>query len=308
MRRVSAYQRPGSIESTPTLGVLLPQDLHNALATLVLSVLPLLGQEPALPKANSEAVALPSDSSPEQISAVPRIVLDDTLFFLTAPSGWERKEWLQAGGALTAVVGTALLLDTQVRDESQRHRSAESDKVAKGVQLFGAGYAFGVIGGFWAYGKLAGDSEAVHTGLDAAEASLIAGAILGPLLKSAVGRSRPSRQEGAFHFKPFGGGVSFPSGHTTEAFTVATVISEHYPQFWVRSLAYGTAALVGISRIQQNAHFASDVLGGALLGTLVGRTVVLRNGERRGTPSKVKVSLTPDFGPGYQGAALSVRF
>ncbi len=209
---------------------------------------------------------------------------------------------------MTAVVGTALLLDTHVRDEAQRHRSPGTDKVAQKVQLFGAGYAFGVIGGFWAYGKLAGDSEALQTGLDGAEASLIAGGILGPLLKSAVGRSRPSAQEGAFHFKPFGGGVSFPSGHTTEAFTAATVIAEHYPQFWVRCLCYGTAALVGVSRIQQNAHFTSDVLGGALLGTLVGRTVVLRNGERRGGPSKLKVSLASSFGPGYQGAALSVRF
>lgn len=147
-----------------------------------------------------------------------------------------------------------------MRDESQRHRSPETDKVAEKIQLFGSSYAIGVIGGFWAYGKLAGDSDAVHTGLDAAEASLIATAVIGPLIKSAVGCSRPSAQEGAFHFEPFSGAVSFPSGHTTEAFTVATVISEHYPQFWVRFLSYGIAALVGAARIQQNAHFNSDVL------------------------------------------------
>ncbi len=280
-------------------------DLRVALAALALSTLPVRSQEPNPP--DPEAGQRPIVNSPGPACAVPKLLWDDTIFVLKAPARWEAKEWVVAGGALTAVVGTALLLDTHLRDESQRHRNLRTDNMARGVQLFGAGYAFGVIGGFWVYGKLAGDSEALHTGLDAAEASLIAGAVLGPLLKSAVGRSRPSRQEGAFHFQAFGGGVSFPSGHTTEAFTVATVISEHYPQIWVRCLAYGTAALVGAARIQQNAHFASDVLGGALLGTLVGRMVVTREGQRRGGPGKLQVSLTTSIGPGYQGAVLSVR-
>ena len=284
------------------------QNLRKALATLALSALPLLGQEAVPSEPKTKAVANSAESSSDGIRAVPKILLNDTLFILKAPSRWEKKEWLQAGGALTALMGSALLLDNQVRNESQRHRSPETDKVAKEVQLFGAGYALGVMGGFWAYGKLADDSDALHTGLDAAEASLIAGAVIGPLIKSVVGRSRPSRQEGAFHFKPFGGGVSFPSGHTTEAFAVATVISEYYPQLWVRCLSYGVAALVGASRIQQNAHFTSDVLGGALLGTLVARTVVLRNGERRRGPSKLKVTLNSNFGPVYQGATLSIRF
>lgn len=161
---------------------------------------------------------------------------------LQAPLRWEKKEWLKAGEGLAIVVGTALLLDTHVRDASQRNRSPGTDKVAKQIQNFGASYSIGVIGGFWAYGKLAGDSEAVHTGLDAAEASLITGAVISPLLKSAIGRSRPSSQEGA------------------------------------------------------------------LLGSLVGRTVVLRNGQRRGGPGSLKLSLASSFGPGYQGAALTLQF
>lgn len=284
------------------------QDLRIASAALAISGLALLGQEPVPPEPKAEAVAKPSESPAKAIISVPKILVDDTLFVLTSPSRWDKQDWLHTGEGFAIVVGTALLLDTRVRDESQRHRSPGTDKVAQQIQNFGASYAIGVIGGFWVYGKLASDSEAVHTGLDAAEASLIAGAVIGPLLKSAIGRSRPSSQEGAFHFRPFGGGVSAPSGHTTEAFTLAVVISEHYPQFWVRCFTYGIASLVGASRIQQNAHFTSDVVSGALLGTLVGRTVVLRNQERRGGPGKLKVSLRSDFGPGYQGAALSVSF
>jgi membrane-associated phospholipid phosphatase len=282
--------------------------LQLTLLTFALSALPLPGQESAPPEPTAEAVAQPSPAPRKGLLAAPRILFDDTIFIITGPARWESKDWLHAGGGFAAVVGTAVLLDLPVRNEAQRHRGPETDRVALQIQNFGASYAFGVVGGFWVYGKLAGDSEAVATGLDAAEASLIAGAVIGPLLKTAIGRSRPYQQEGVFHFRPFGGGMSAPSGHTTEAFTVAVVISEHYPQAWVRCLTYGIATLVGISRIQQNAHFASDVVSGALLGTLVGRTVLLRNQGRRGGPGKLKVALNPALGAGYQGATLSVQF
>ena len=284
------------------------QHLQLGLMTLVLTTLPLPGQEPVQPEPGPEVVAPPSEAPATGLKAVPRILLDDTVFILKAPAHWESRDWLHAGEGFAAVVGTALLLDIPVRDEAQRHRSPATDKVALQIQNFGASYALGVVGGFWVYGKLAGDPEAVATGLDAAEASLIAGGVIGPLLKTAIGRSRPYQQEGAFHFRPFGGGMSAPSGHTTEAFTVAEVISEHYPQVWVRGLTYGVATLVGLARIQQNAHFASDVVSGALLGTLVGRTVLLRNQGRRGGPGRLKVVLKPSVGPGYQGATLSMQF
>jgi membrane-associated phospholipid phosphatase len=284
------------------------QTLHLGLTILALSALPLVGQESAPSEIKAKEVAKPSESPSKGIADVPKILWDDTLFILTAPAHWESKDWLHAGEGFAAVLGTAVLLDTHVRDESQRHRSAETDKIASQIQNFGASYAFVVVGGFWTYGKLAGDSNAVNTGLDAAESSLIAGVVIGPMLKSAIGRSRPYQNEGAFHFRPFGGGMSAPSGHTTEAFTLAMVISEHYPEGWVRWATYGIATLVGVSRIQQNAHFASDVVSGALLGSLVGRTVVLRNQNRRGEPGKVKVSLSSDFGAGYQGATLSLQF
>lgn len=284
------------------------QKLQLVMMSFTLSTLSLLGQEPLSPELKAEEATGPAEPISRGILGVPRILFDDTVYILMSPSHWESKDWLHAGGGFAVVVGTALLLDTRVRDEAQRHRSSETDKVAQQIQNFGSSYAFGVVGGFWVYGKLAGDSTAVDTALDAAESSLIAGAIIGPLLKEAVGRSRPNQQEGAFHFRPFGGGMSVPSGHTTEAFTVAEVISAHYPQVWVRCFTYGIATLVGVARVQQNAHFASDVVSGALLGSLVGRTVLLRNKARRGGSSKLKVALNQTFGLGYQGATLSVRF
>ena len=60
---------------------------------------------------------------------------------------------------------------------------------------------------------------------------------------------------------------SFPSGHTTNAFTTATVwVMQYRDKKWVPYVAYGLATLVGMSRIYHNAHWASDVITGAAVG------------------------------------------
>jgi hypothetical protein len=68
---------------------------------------------------------------------------------------------------------------------------------------------------------------------------------------------------------------SFPSGHSTTAFTNATILHEEYGQ---RSVlysigGYGTATAVGTLRVLNNKHWAADVLMGAAVG--IGATKVL---------------------------------
>jgi membrane-associated phospholipid phosphatase len=73
---------------------------------------------------------------------------------------------------------------------------------------------------------------------------------------------------------------SFPSGHTAAAFATAaaltTEIGYRAPDLkvWSGTLLYGTAALVGISRMYHNAHWASDGVVGAAIGTFAGWKVV----------------------------------
>ncbi len=70
---------------------------------------------------------------------------------------------------------------------------------------------------------------------------------------------------------------SFPSGHTSAAFSVATVFAKRYPQhWWVRWVAYGLASLVGFSRISLETHFPSDVFLGGVLGYAIGHHAVRR--------------------------------
>lgn len=76
-------------------------------------------------------------------------------------------------------------------------------------------------------------------------------------LKLAVNRPRPEGDTDRSN-------SSFPSGHATGAFALATVFSHQYPKVTVP--AFVAAAAVGISRIYLGRHYPSDVLGGALVG------------------------------------------
>ena len=65
---------------------------------------------------------------------------------------------------------------------------------------------------------------------------------------------------------------SFPSGHTQIAFTVATVLLWAFAlsgklKWWGAVIIFCVASLIGVSRIYVGAHFPSDVLGGAVLGS-----------------------------------------
>ncbi|MBD3375960.1 phosphatase PAP2 family protein, partial [candidate division KSB1 bacterium] len=94
-----------------------------------------------------------------------------------------------------------------------------------------------------------------------------------------IGRHRPSVNKGAYAFE-FWEGVSFPSGHSSNAFQVATILSHHvdFPPFTV--LAYGLASCVAFQRLDANLHWTTDVVFGALLGTTVAKTIIRLHEKR----------------------------
>jgi membrane-associated phospholipid phosphatase len=233
----------------------------------------------------------------------PEVVWDDVKHVVSAPARWESEEWKEAGWASLAVVGTVLVIDKPLRDEMRRHTGDHSAIVQ--VERFGAQYAAVTVGGFYVFGALADDERAVHVAQDGIAASLIASGIVTPAIKLVSGRSRPRADEGIYHFKPFSqANSSFPSGHTTEAFALAAVVADHYEESWVDVTAYTLAGLVGLARTYHHAHFASDVLAGAIVGTLTGKSVVEHN---KGLRAK-QVVLLPEVGSGLIGLRLAGTF
>ena len=204
------------------------------------------------------------------------LLWNDTKAILTAPARWRGDDWTSAGLATAAIGGTAAF-DKTIKDHVQVHRTSGEDKFMEQFQKLGSTWSFGVLAGFEVWGEVGGDSTAKAIALDGLTASIIGPGLIGTSVKYAVGRVRPNSATRTFEFKPLSGNQSFPSGHAAQAFAVATAIAEHYPAWWVQGLCYGSAGLVGFARIEQNAHFASDVVAGSILGWSVARAIVHRH-------------------------------
>lgn len=138
------------------------------------------------------------------------------------------------------------------------------------------------------YGKLSHRPGVSDFGSDLLRAQIVNG-ILSLSLKRLTGRQRPD-----------GTPWSFPSGHTSTAFASATVVYRHYGwKFGIPALAM--ASYVGMSRLQENKHYLSDVIAGAVLGGYVGFEVTA------GRDGNVRFGLAPVHA-GTLGIEASVRF
>jgi membrane-associated phospholipid phosphatase len=149
-----------------------------------------------------------------------------------------------------------------------------------------------IVGALFVAGRFSPQGRFRAATYDFAQALIVNGAYSG-LLKYSVRRERP---DGADK-------LSFPSGHSSTAFSLAAVASHHYG--WkVGVPAYALASGIGLSRIESSRHHLSDVLAGATLGLVVGRTVARLDGER---PAKERVvSVGPATDAYGQGVGLSL--
>ena len=86
-------------------------------------------------------------------------------------------------------------------------------------------------------------------------------------LKYAINRQRPyEKYPDKIHPIEPEDSPSFPSGHTTAAFSLATSLSITYPKWYVIAPSAVWACGVGLARINQGVHYPSDVLTGAAIG------------------------------------------
>jgi hypothetical protein len=111
------------------------------------------------------------------------------------------------------------------------------------------------------------------------ESHFIAGLVRN-VLEGVAGRSRPRSGKGPrdFHFR---GGDSFPSGHASVVFEVATVAAHHTHSTPLRVLYYAVATSISLQRVDSYSHWPSDVFVGAVIGTAVARAIVRRHAEAK---------------------------
>ena len=206
----------------------------------------------------------------------------------TAPIRWKSRQILTAAGVvgLTALVTTQ---DLQVHDFFQRNKTTFSSNVSKyGLEPWGSGvYSLPLLGSFYLYGAFAKDNRSREAAMLGVKAFVITG-IYAQVFKTLLHRERPYQEDlnapggekiSQYDFKgPLGKSgsaySSMPSGHTTSAFAVATIIASVYKDHKaVPVICYSLAALTGLSRIHDNDHWASDVIMGAAIGYTMAKVI-----------------------------------
>jgi hypothetical protein len=206
----------------------------------------------------------------------------------------------------------------QIRQDSTFNGFTQSSAV--GFETISSPGAYVIGGGLYLVGRFAKKPDLADLGWHGTEAVLLANGLTG-FLKGTLGRSRPfvSNDTNPRDFR-FGGGFSssdrqsFPSGHTTTAFAAAAAVTSEIRRLhpkalpYVATVMYGGATLVGLSRMDLNKHWASDVALGAAVGTFSGLKVVRyshAHPDNKVDRVMLHAVVAPDgHGGGYLGFAL----
>lgn len=185
------------------------------------------------------------------------------------------------GNAYLALVGGGLAMGAHPFDQDfnarlRSHYDAVNTAFAPGKYLGNTPEQIALSLGTYAYGRISKSPKVSHLGMDLLRAQILTEALVQPI-KFATQRLRPD--ESNSH--------SFPSGHAAITFASATVIERHLG--WRKSvLGYTIASYVAASRLHDNRHYLSDVVFGAAVGAIAGRTVT-QHGRDYWTLAPVKV-------------------
>lgn len=213
------------------------------------------------------------------VSQFPGDLWDDSKSLFTTENAW----WLLGGTA-----GTILVY--QFEDPDGAMRGLDQGLMAPLADfgnIWGDARLQGTLAlGLWAVGSWQDSDEVAGLGYDLSRSLLLTYGVTS-VLKVAVQRTRPN-----------GENYSFPSGHTSAAFSTAGVVSRRYGG-WATAGTLALGVLTGLGRMEDEKHFASDVVAGATIGWIIGRTVA-----REGKNSETAWNLTPTG----QGLVVSKSF
>jgi membrane-associated phospholipid phosphatase len=185
--------------------------------------------------------------------------------FWTLPAHLETKDlkWILPGAALTAAF---IASDSWLSKQVPVTHEATSKKVSD----YGTYSFIGLSGASFLLGHIRRDDQLSEAGLLSGEAALNAAAVAFAFREVAQ-RQRPYQGNGHGNF--FAGGSSFPSMHSTIAWSVASVWAHEYPGWLSQTAAYGLASAVTLTRVTARQHFPSDAIIGSVLGWYFARQV-----------------------------------
>jgi membrane-associated phospholipid phosphatase len=205
-----------------------------------------------------------------------------------------------------------------------RSTLSENGLIKPAEQLSGAATKptiLAIVAGLGAFGIAANSPRERETSVMLVEAVLTS-EIWADVLKMASRRERPRQVEDGHAAdwegpsilfesdNPDAGGFkSFPSGHATGMWAMATILAHQYPAHGVVPvLSYGTALAMSYSRMAVRAHWLSDVVVGGLIGYGCARQVLSAHRADRTMKSETGVRLGIDASSDYMGVGLAYDF
>jgi len=236
----------------------------------------------------------------------------DTKSVFTNPFHWKTGQIIAAGAVVGGTIALIAWGDKPIQQFFYRN---ESNFINKTSYYFFSPLGTGLIsipalGVFYACGVIWKNKKAKETGLKGLESYVIA-VVLTQAIKQISHRHRPYQDDppnphnwdGPFNWGgDYGtfGYNSFPSGHSSAIFSIATVIAlEYWDTKWVPIVCFGLAGFTALYRLAINDHWASDVLFGSALGFAVGSMVYFNANK--------KLQIIPVSSTGV-GATLIWRF
>lgn len=217
---------------------------------------------------------------------------EETVNFAKQPFEWKGKELL----ILAAIGGGTfglMQIDEAVRDEMLLNR----DYVKSIPMEFGRYWGEPLVSiafsaAFLIHGITSDNLANKKLGYEIGQSFLYTGGVT-VMLKNLFGRSRPYMGRGAFSFYPFHLKSyrywSLPSGHTSLAFSLSTVLSKNLDSDALKAAAFLPAVLTAFSRVYNNYHWVSDVFLGAALGYFIGEYVTELHNK------KTIISIQPNY-------------
>ena len=239
------------------------------------------------------AEANPSVVAPDDPLLSPKLLLQHIatdqkriwLFPVTAARG---RGWKPALGVIGITAGLVALdpTDTRLFQRVSYQKNPAVHQINRVLSGNNTGLLIAALPiSFYIAGLVHKDSYASNTALLAGEA-VVNAELVTIAIKDLDRRMRPSEVGPSGDLsntwfrstnRSIGGFGGFPSGHTVAAFSVATVFAERYRSHrWAPWVAYGLAGVVGLSRLNAQAHFPSDIFFGAALGSSISHFAVLR--------------------------------
>ena len=253
--------------------------------------------------AQSDSPAPSPTPTPKRHTTVIKDILDDQKTIWTVPFRLDRDDvkW-----AVPLAIGGAALIATDRTTSSHVPMHGENIPVSRKISWGGTVFIDGgIAAGFYFYGREKGDPKARETGLLIAETMIDSGIVVG-VLKNVSQRVRPNMDHGSGEF--FDGGSSFPSGHSSSVWSVATIVAlEYHDKPAVKYGAIAAASAVSISRFTGRNHFLSDVAVGSAIGIYTAKFVYKRrhnyafDAPDQSSPPETTSLFRPLLAPEYDG-------